>query len=265
MKLFMVCDDIKAYKPPMYKKHVIALSAFAALGFAITAPVSLHAQTRLDAESVTSLRDSLSPDIIVELFTSQGCSSCPPANKFAAKLSQDPEKLVLTYGVTYWDYLGWKDTFGQAKFTDRQRAYGRALHIGNVYTPQIVLNGSAHSPRYSRNDVETMTLRKARPTAHLTNGSEGLEVTLPQDVSPADVQVALITYIPGEQTVDVSKGENQGRTLRVANVVKDVKTLPPQAGHEFETQIRPETGLAYASLVHDIKTGKIITAARYRP
>jgi len=92
------------------------------------------------------------PSTVVELFTSQGCSSCPPANEFVGRLSEDENILVLTYGVTYWDYLGWKDTFGDPAFTQRQREYGQAFGIGNVYTPQIVLNGSAHSPQ-SRTDA----------------------------------------------------------------------------------------------------------------
>jgi len=77
------------------------------------------------------------PSTVVELFTSQGCSSCPPANEFVGNLSDDKDVLVLTYGVTYWDYLGWKDTFGDPAFTQRQREYGQAFGIGNVYTPQI--------------------------------------------------------------------------------------------------------------------------------
>ncbi len=203
------------------------------------------------------------PDIIVELFTSQGCSSCPSANKFTAKLARDPEKLILTYGVTYWDYLGWKDTFGQAKFTERQRAYGRALHIGNVYTPQIVLNGAAHSPRYSRNDVETMPLDMKRPKIDLVNTQNGLRVQVPDGMTADPIEIALVAYVPGEHSVDVSKGENRGRTLRLANVVKDVTIFQPSKGLDVETNIRPQNGLAYASLVHDVKSGKIITAARY--
>ena len=74
------------------------------------------------------------PRSVVELFTSQGCSSCPPANEFVASLSEDEDKLVLSYGVTYWDYLGWKDTFGDPKFTQRQRSYGKALGATNIYT-----------------------------------------------------------------------------------------------------------------------------------
>jgi len=98
------------------------------------------------------------PTHVVELFTSQGCSSCPPANRFVTKLADDPSMLVLTYGVTYWDYLGWTDTFGDPEFTKRQREYRDAFGAPNIYTPQIVLGGVDHSSRYSKKDVAAATL-----------------------------------------------------------------------------------------------------------
>ena len=113
------------------------------------------------------------PDTVVELFTSQGCSSCPPANKFVSSLADDPNKLVLSYGVTYWDYLGWEDTFGSPEFTKRQRVYGKAFRSGNIYTPQIVLNGSDHNSRYSKGDVAAWTLSEDRPEAVLETRQTG--------------------------------------------------------------------------------------------
>jgi hypothetical protein len=81
------------------------------------------------------------PVQVVELYTSQGCSSCPPANAAVAQLSARPEILALSFGVTYWDDLGWKDTFAQKTFTDRQWDYARGLRHTNVATPQVVVNG----------------------------------------------------------------------------------------------------------------------------
>lgn len=77
------------------------------------------------------------PVTVIELFQSQGCSSCPPANHHVLKLVDDPNVLVLTYDVTYWDYLGWKDTFGNREFDRRQRAYAQTLGLKNVFTPQV--------------------------------------------------------------------------------------------------------------------------------
>jgi hypothetical protein len=116
---------------------------------------------------MTALAGPSQPERVVELFTSQGCSSCPPANEFVGTLIEDEDTLVLSYGVTYWDYLGWKDTFAKPEFTKRQKLYGRAFDSGNVYTPQIVLNGSAHGPRYTRSDVRSMDLSPSRSAVTL--------------------------------------------------------------------------------------------------
>lgn len=194
------------------------------------------------------------PTTIVELFTSQGCSSCPSANEFAGKMSQDPDKLVLTYGVTYWDYLGWKDTFGSPKFTKRQRAYGQAFGAGNVYTPQIVLNGSAHSPRYTKRDVETMTLEESTVPVKLSAEDGKL-------VLETDADAVVVTYQPGVQIVPVKAGENHGRTLKIPNVVMSVETI--KAGEALKKAVEP--GYAYAALIHDPETLKVVNASVYRP
>jgi len=205
--------------------------------------------------------ESNQPVSVVELFTSQGCSSCPPANNFVANLVEDDEKLVLSYGVTYWDYLGWKDTFGDPEFTQRQRDYGKALGVPNVYTPQIVLNGSAHSPRYSRKDVDTMLLPETKPRAALTLAENGLVVTAEAN---ADVKLVIVRFTPGEQLVPVNRGENGGRTLKISNVVTDVEPVYWN-GETAKTKIMPKEGQAYAALFHDFKTAKIVTAAVYYP
>lgn len=198
---------------------------------------------------------------VIELFTSQGCSSCPPANKFAAKLAEDDNKLVLTYGVTYWDYLGWKDTFGDPKFTARQREYGVALGTPNIYTPQLVLNGSAHSPRYTRKDVETMPLPKSKAAADITVSGGRLVIT---SEAEENAKLVIITYTPGTQLVNVKRGENGGRTLKLANVVTDVIPVDWN-GSVLNTGIETEVGKAYAALFHDPTSAKITTAATYAP
>jgi len=201
------------------------------------------------------------PTSVVELFTSQGCSSCPPANNFAAKLAKDEDKLVLTYGVTYWDYLGWKDTFGDPEFTKRQRQYGKALGTPNIYTPQLVLNGTAHSPRYTRKDVETMLLAESKPQAGLEL-SDGRLVL--KSEAATDDRLVIVAYKPGVQSVDVKRGENGGRTLDLANVVTEVVPLKWD-GQRLNTEITPKDGQAYAALFHDPKSAEITTAAVYIP
>lgn len=241
MYVFIAYSDFMAYGEVM-KKIILTSLALMVSGSAYAA-------------------ETAQPVSVVELFTSQGCSSCPPANKFVAKMAEDEGKLVLTYGVTYWDYLGWKDTFGDVEFTQRQHDYGKALGLANVYTPQIILNGSAHSSRYSRKDVETMLLSSTKPDAKISLGATGLVVS---GDAKAKSKLVLVEFVPGEQSVPVKRGENGGRTLKLSNVVTDVEPLHWNGGIA-RTQIKPASGKAYAALFHDVQTSKIITAAVYYP
>ncbi len=197
------------------------------------------------------------PTHVVELFTSQGCSSCPPANRFVTKLSENPETLVLSYGVTYWDYLGWKDTFGDPEFTQRQRDYRDAFGAANIYTPQIVLGGSAHSPRYSKRDVADMKLPDNDIGLSVTRDGDQLTV---KANAPKDIIVDVISYTPGEQSVKVARGENGGRTLRLTNVVTGVQSLEWDGIAASATLPKSES-TQYAVLIHDAKSAKILDAA----
>lgn len=241
MQVFIACSEFVSYRGSMKKLFLMPFALFLA--------------------SSAFAADSSQPVSVVELFTSQGCSSCPPANKFVTKLAEDGDKLVLSYGVTYWDYLGWKDTFGDPEFTQRQREYGKALGAANVYTPQIVLNGSAHSPRYSRKDVASMPLPETKPLASISLGNNGLIVTADTD---ADAKLVIVSYMPGIQSVPVKRGENGGRTLKISNVVTDVTPVYWNGG-VARTKITPQDGHAYAALFHDFETAKVITAAIYQP
>src|SRR5215217_6197975 len=93
---------------------------------------------------LTSAVASAEPRAVIELFTSQGCSSCPPADKLAGELAQDPSLIVMSLAVDYWDYLGWKDTLALPGHTNRQRAYSKSRGDREVYTPQVVVNGAMH-------------------------------------------------------------------------------------------------------------------------
>ncbi len=202
------------------------------------------------ASTGASTGASIAPLTVVELFTSQGCSSCPAANEFVGTMADDTDKLVLSYGVTYWDYLGWKDSFARPENTVRQRAYARAFGIGNVYTPQIVLNGSAHSPRYTENDIETMPMTKTEAKIDLS-AKDGRLVL--QSGAPAIV----VSFKPGWQSVSVKAGENRGETLRLANVVTGMTRVV----NTDDLDVTIESGMAYAALLHDPKTRKVIAAS----
>lgn len=196
------------------------------------------------------------PKTVIELFTSQGCSSCPPANEFVGQLAGDEDKLVLSYGVTYWDYLGWEDTFGDRRYTLRQKEYDASFDIGHVYTPQIVLNGAQHDSRYRRSDVETLApLAETNYHVDINNVDGRLKV------SSNAQRVYVVRYSPGWQKVAVKRGENGGRTLNIANVVNHLEILTEYG----ETDIAIEPGQAYAALVHDIETHQIIAASVLKP
>ena len=195
------------------------------------------------------------PKTVVELFTSQGCSSCPPANEFVGKLADDPDKLVLSYGVTYWDYLGWKDSFADRKFTKRQKEYGKSLDIGYVYTPQIVLNGTDHNSRYAKSSIRDNVLSENDIDLDLKVVDEELVI----DTNSKNILV--VTYKPGWQSIDVQRGENGGRTLEIANVVEDIKTIK----NSGPTKIKTKPGLAYAALLHSEDDNRIIAASVLRP
>ena len=212
----------------------------------------------------TALAGSAQPDRVVELFTSQGCSSCPPANDIITDVSNDPDTLALSYGVTYWDYLGWKDTFADPKFTKRQKTYGRVFDMGNLYTPQIVLNGASHGSRYSPRDIRTMDLPATDAEIKLVKRESGLEARANSDETYAAI---LVEYVHGPQTVPVKAGENRGRTLKISNVVTDVTDLglwdtATSENLSLVDDLAP--GKAYALLLHDAESGKIVSAATYR-
>ena len=101
------------------------------------------------------------PSVVVELFTAQGCASCGKASTYVGSLADQKGVLVLTYGVDYWDYLGWKDTFAQPEFTDRQHAYAKRLGVSEVYTPQVVVDGRVQTAGVKSQDVDKL-VREAR-------------------------------------------------------------------------------------------------------
>src|SRR5690349_15374679 len=164
------------------------------------------------AASVFAGAASAQPVQVVELFTSQGCSSCPPANDAVAKISARPEILALSFGVTYWDDLGWKDTFAQAKFTDRQWDYAHGFRRAQVATPQVVVNGRTDTVGGSVPEIDAALRRAplaAGPEVALTATQATVSGAAP--ARPADVW--LVRYDPRVVAVPVKRGENTGKTL----------------------------------------------------
>ena len=202
------------------------------------------------------------PLTVVELFQSQGCSDCPPANANVMALSERPDLLTLSFGVTYWDYLGWKDTFASPQYTARQWDYARALHHAEVYTPQVVVNGRADIVGRDRRALEALIAREANPSApavHITPGT----VTVGAG-KPGAHQIWLVRFDPSIENVPIARGENGGLTLPHKNVVKQLVKLGEWNGKETSYAIPSanQPGLREAVLVQSGPGGAIVAAAR---
>ena len=176
--------------------------------------------------------------VVIELFTSQGCSSCPPADRLLGQLRERPDILALTFNVDYWDYLGWKDTLASPTWTERQRGYQRTLGGRYVYTPQLVIGGARHVVGSNQSDAEREIQRLAsRRLAELqliSATSQDVRIKLqPKATLPAGARAALylVRYEP-QQTVAIGRGENAGHSITYYNVVRQLERLESWSGGE---------------------------------
>lgn len=167
--------------------------------------------------------------VVVELYTSEGCSSCPPADAFLFDLRQRPGVIALAFHVDYWDYLGWRDRFARHDFTARQRAYARALGSPMVYTPQIVVDGGAHVVGSNRSAVDA-AIAQARQQQHLLDigltwaADSSLLISIPAAAYDGKATIWFVRYAQGDQT-EVGAGENAGRLLKHANIVEEIAAI----------------------------------------
>ncbi len=176
--------------------------------------------------------------VVVELFTSQGCSSCPPADAFLGELSKRPDVLALSLHVDYWDYIGWKDPFAQRLFSDRQRNYSRVLHQRFVYTPQMIVNGQrvgVGSDRAEMNRLLGEAVQERRAASRQYLRIEGNELRISGN-APAPSTITLVTYEKQHRT-PVVKGENKGRQLANYNVVREWRELARYDGQAMSVPL----------------------------
>lgn len=172
--------------------------------------------------------------VVVELYTSQGCNSCPPADALLAQLANRKDVLALTLPVTYWDMLGWKDTYGTDSNTHRQESYANVMGRGGVYTPQMIIDG-----------VDDVVGSRQAKVLWAIGAREADMTAVPVEVSETPdylrVVVGASPKIKGDATIwmfhilsrgaaDIAAGENQGRKLAYRNIVRDVRTLGPWTG-----------------------------------
>jgi len=175
------------------------------------------------------------PKAVLELFTSQGCSSCPPADKLLSEYAERDDILALTFNVDYWDYLGWKDTLGSPEYSERQRSYAGARGDGQVYTPQIVVNGVDHVVGSNRRAVEAAIERDlALPVSiALEEKDDAVTVSVDYNGTKIDHAALWLAIFQDEVTVPISRGENTGRTITYSNVVKKLRPIAMWHGEEM--------------------------------
>jgi len=169
------------------------------------------------------------PRAVVELFTSQGCSSCPPADKILGELSNDPSIIAMSWPIDYWDYLGWKDTLADSRFSARQRAYSQVRGDREVYTPQVIVNGSAHvigSNRAGIEDAIGETIKNDNVMSvpvKLSLTGHQIKVSVAAGKAPAVSHGEVwICSIARSVPIAISRGENRGLEITYHNVVRNL-------------------------------------------
>jgi hypothetical protein len=200
---------------------------------------------------------------VVELFQSQGCSDCPPANANVMALSDRPDLLTLSFGVTYWDQLGWKDTFASPQYTARQWDYAHAFKRDQVFTPEVVVNGRADVVGSNRAELEQLIRGEAAaqedaPVARIDKGVVSVSTG-----KPTNAEVWLVRYDPRILQVPISAGENSGVTLPHKNVVRQLLKLGNWSGEALTYSIpnTPDKEYREAVLVQAGPGGDILAAA----
>ena len=232
-------------------------AALAIMAGAVTAP---HAGKAATAEA----------PVLVELFTSQGCASCPPADAFAGELARNPLNFVVSLNVDYWDYLGWHDTLARPEFSKRQFDYGKSRGDMQVYTPQMVMNGHYHAvgsdPTEVRKFISECREEGLKAEIDLTVSSKEVKVSIAAQPFQGEATLWLMAFAPEVQAA-IERGENAGKTVTYHNVVRSMVPAALWKGEAYsgswmrDAVIPPDCTSCIAVLQKD-KTGQVIGLAR---
>jgi hypothetical protein len=207
--------------------------------------------------------DATPRPLVVELFTAQGCSSCPPADAYLGQLRERPDVLALAFHVDYWDSSGWRDHFASHQAVERQNVYARAFHRSSVFTPQFVLDGRKDAIDTSSIVQALQEPREAVPlTLAVHDGQVKVDVGEKQGERASDV--VLVAYLRHAST-NVGRGENAGKSLEEFNIVRSMRTLGEWKGASQSFQVSaaslPADATDVAVLVQSRGTGPILGAA----
>ncbi len=210
-------------------------------------------------------------DVVVELFSSQGCSSCPPADKLLTELRDQPGVLALTFHVDYWDYLGWKDTLGAPDFSQRQYDYAKARGDMDVYTPQMIVNGTKQMVGSQRSEVFAVldqSRTKTWPVA-ITIGDNGKELVFAMGAGTAGSDATLwVMPVLDRVSVKIEKGEMAGSEMTYTNVVRKLVPAAMWKGAAAKVSL-PKDGLltpdatGCVALLQTGKVGAVLGAAAW--
>ncbi|MBS1181972.1 MAG: hypothetical protein H6Q99_1852 [Proteobacteria bacterium] len=202
---------------------------------------------------------------VIELFTSQGCSACPPADRVLARLAKSPDTIALTFAVDYWDYLGWRDTYAKPEFTRRQREYAKARADHAVFTPQAVLNGRSAVIGSREDEIrasfDVMRDNGEAPDLAVTARIDGdrVVVSLPARDYVGEASVWVAGYLP-PRTVDIALGENRDTAVTYVNIVDRLQVVGLWSGEAMTLElpladVAPEGNAGLAVIVQAKKNG----------
>ena len=229
--------------------------------------------TQAEAHVPAATGDARHP-VVLELFQSQGCSSCPPANANVNALAARPDILALSFAVTYWDQLGWKDKFASAAYTARERDYAHAAHEDTVSTPHIVINGRAAVVGTNRPALDAAIARQGP-----LPGSPVIDQMATDGAGPSRILIGAAPFTPGpdaraatvwgvdydprEQAVAISAGENSGRTLPHRNIVRRLAIIGTWSGRSARYALpRPQDSAYRQAVLIQLGSGGPLLTAR---
>ncbi len=206
------------------------------------------------------------PSVVVELFTSQGCSSCVASGKLIAALDERPHVLTLTFPVGYWDYMGWRDTLAKPEFDERQRAYMHTLALRDVYTPQVVVDGRLQAAAVDSGAIDKLVKTASKTPddpPHVSLGKARLAIGA-GEAPGGGADVWLVRFQPGDQSVRVLSGSNRGQTIVEHNVVRQLQRLGAWHGRpvRFHVPASGDKDLKTVVIVQAVRSGRILAVGR---
>ena len=228
------------------------------------------------AAASTQAGETATADTVVELFTSQGCSSCPPADALAGQLARHKNIVILSLPVDYWDYLGWKDTFARHQFTERQRRYSVARGDGQVYTPQVVVNGLQHAVGSEEDSIQSaiastgQALNGKRVVLKMSQDGDGMTIKIgdaPAGLASANATVLLADFRSSAE-VSIHRGENGGHSVTYYHVVRELRPVGAWTGKAMSIHLTAADMAAGGSdgcavLLQQGDNGAILAAAQF--